>query len=135
MAAGILLFAHGARDPRWAEPFTRIRDNLAQRCPTHRVQLCFLELMSPSLSEAVQHLIDNQCTELTLIPLFMAQGGHLRQDLPRLIDTLKNQHPQLQLRVTSALGDSPELLDAIAQWAVSQLSPSPRVAQPDEFMR
>ncbi|MDA8416418.1 MAG: CbiX/SirB N-terminal domain-containing protein [Betaproteobacteria bacterium] len=123
MHTGILLFAHGARDPRWAEPFVIIRDKLQRHHPTYPVELCFLEWMRPSLAEAVEIMLQKQCSDLVLIPLFMAQGGHLREDLPRLIDALKKQYPRLRLTVTQALGESPELLDAIARWAAAQIPP------------
>ncbi|NDU85249.1 MAG: cobalamin biosynthesis protein CbiX [Ferrovum sp.] len=116
MTRGILLFAHGARDPRWAEPFREICLRVRSLQPTVAVDLCFLELMTPSLQQATTDLVVRGITHLTVVPLFMAQGGHLRQDLPVLIDSLRAQYPQLTIHVTTALGDSPELLGAIAQW-------------------
>ncbi|MBW8067349.1 MAG: cobalamin biosynthesis protein CbiX [Ferrovum sp.] len=121
MPQGILLFAHGARDPLWARPFLDILDKVRSLRPTQHVDLCFLELMPPSLDQAVQEQIRLGVTDLTIVPLFMAQGGHLRQDLPTLIETLHRQHPALKIRVTPALGDSPELLEAIAQWVVARV--------------
>ncbi|WP_297460257.1 CbiX/SirB N-terminal domain-containing protein [Ferrovum sp.] len=121
MLQGILLFAHGARDPLWARPFLDILDKVRSLRPTHEVDLCFLELMPPSLDQAVHEQTRRGVTDLTIMPLFMAQGGHLRHDLPVLIDALHRQHPALKIRVTTALGDSPELLDAIAQWVITQV--------------
>ncbi|KXW58418.1 sirohydrochlorin ferrochelatase [Ferrovum myxofaciens] len=120
MPQGILLFAHGARDPLWANPFLDILDKVRSLRPTQDVDLCFLELMHPSLDQAVQEQTRRGVTDLIIVPLFMAQGGHLRHDLPALIETLHHQHPALKIRVTTALGDSPELLEAIAQWVITQ---------------
>jgi sirohydrochlorin cobaltochelatase len=52
---GVLLFAHGARDPNWARPFEQARDRLASRQPDTPVCLSFLEFMSPDLINAGQH--------------------------------------------------------------------------------
>ena len=114
--SGILLFAHGARDPRWADPFHRLRDKIALLCPEQEVMLAFLEQMSPSLPAAVADLAHRGIQQLTLVPLFMAQGAHLRQDLPPMLAALQQQHPHITINVTSALGDAPEMLDAIARW-------------------
>ncbi len=45
---GIVLFGHGARDPRWAEPFERLAARLrGAPSPAAHVTLAFLELMTP----------------------------------------------------------------------------------------
>ncbi|HEX7813455.1 MAG TPA: CbiX/SirB N-terminal domain-containing protein [Burkholderiales bacterium] len=116
----ILLFAHGARDPGWAEPFRRIAARLGTARPGVRVELAFLELMEPRLPEAVAALAGEGIRRITLVPLFLAQGGHLKEDLPRLLDDIRRQHPTLRIDVTAAIGDSESLTNAIADWALAQ---------------
>lgn len=43
---GMILFGHGARDPRWAEPFERLATKL-RTMRSAPVSLAFLELMTP----------------------------------------------------------------------------------------
>jgi sirohydrochlorin cobaltochelatase len=119
-ATAILLFAHGARDPSWAEPFRRIVERLRNKQPGTRVQLAFLEMMQPTLEEAVAGLAAEGIGSITVVPLFLAQGGHLREDLPRLVDAIRSQHAALKIDVTSAIGDSEDLTNAIADWAFAQ---------------
>jgi hypothetical protein len=52
----VVLFAHGARDPAWANPFHALRDALLRAQPERRVEIAFLELMSPSLPDLVAEL-------------------------------------------------------------------------------
>jgi len=117
--SAIVLFAHGARDPAWAEPFRRIATRLRASSGA-RVELAFLELMPPTLGEAIDGLAGEGIRTITLVPLFLAQGGHLRQDLPRLLDGIRSRRPELQIDVTEAIGDSRELTDAIADWALAR---------------
>src|SRR5690606_25587657 len=49
----LVLFAHGARDARWAEPFRRLQAIVQSQSPELTVSLAFLELMSPRLPELV----------------------------------------------------------------------------------
>lgn len=42
----LVLFAHGARDARWREPFDRLRERLAAQQPDVDTRLAFLELLS-----------------------------------------------------------------------------------------
>ena len=121
-ATAILLFAHGARDPSWAEPFRQIVARLGQKQPGTRVELAFLESMNPTLESAVAALAAEDIRHITVVPLFLAQGGHLKQDLPRLLDDIRRQYPSLRIDVTAAIGDSEELTNAIADWAFAQHS-------------
>jgi len=127
--SAILLFAHGARDPSWADPFRRIAARVREARPGLRVELAFLELMKPALSEAVAGLAASGARRITLVPLFLAQGGHLREDLPRLLEGVRQRHPDLRIDVTSAIGDSSVLTDAIAGWALSQHLGLPEASQ------
>ena len=119
-ATAILLFAHGARDPSWAEPFRRIVARLGQKQPGTRVELAFLECMNPTLESAVAALSAEDIRHITVVPLFLAQGGHLKQDLPRLLDDIRRQYSSLRIDVTTAIGDSEDLTNAIADWAFAQ---------------
>ncbi|MEO8133801.1 MAG: CbiX/SirB N-terminal domain-containing protein [Betaproteobacteria bacterium] len=118
--SALVLFAHGARDPSWAEPFRRIVARLAMRQPGLRVELAYLEFMQPTLAGAVAGLAAAGVRRITVIPLFLAQGGHLKEDLPRLLDDIRKQHAALRIEVTSAIGDSEDLTNAIADWALAQ---------------
>jgi sirohydrochlorin cobaltochelatase len=119
-ATAILLFAHGARDPSWAEPFRRIVVRLRHKQPAMRVELAFLEMMQPTLAAAVGGLAADGIRHITVVPLFLAQGGHLKEDLPRLLDDIRRHHPALRIDVTPAIGDSEDLTNAIADWAFDQ---------------
>ena len=120
----ILLFAHGARDPEWARPFQAIKAALVNLPSQPRVELAFLELMQPGLPETAEALIREGFDALTVVPLFMAQGGHLKRDLPVLLDELCARHPGLTITLTPAIGEVPELTAAIAQWVGSVVGAS-----------
>ena len=120
LATAILLFAHGAREPSWAEPFRRIVARLGQEQPGTRVELAFLECMDPNLESAIAGFAAEGIRRITVVPLFLAQGGHLKQDLPRLLDDIRGHYPSLRIDVTSAIGDSEDLTNAIADWAFAQ---------------
>lgn len=115
----IILFAHGARDPEWASPFQALRSMVQELVPDIRVELAFLELMSPCLGEAVDQAVSAGATEIVVAPLFLSRGAHLKNDLPVLLANLEQRHPTLALRAAPALGDTPSILNAIARWAAA----------------
>jgi sirohydrochlorin cobaltochelatase len=118
----IILFAHGARDPEWAAPFVAVQRQLQAARPEMQVALAFQDFMMPTLEAAVAQSAARGTRRIVLVPLFMAQGGHLKQDLPLLVGKIRQQHPQLELRVLPAIGDVPEILQAISDWVLRSAS-------------
>jgi len=117
---GIVLFAHGARDPEWARPFEAIRDGVRASRPEYPIVIAYLELMSPTLEEAIAHLSAEGASAITVFPLFMAQGGHLKQDLPRILEAIRANYPHLPISLESAIGDVPDITAAIAAWIITR---------------
>jgi sirohydrochlorin cobaltochelatase len=117
---GIVLFAHGARDPQWARPFEEIRERVRASRPEYPIELAYLEIMSPTLEEAIQSLVSQGAPAITVFPLFMAQGGHLKQDLPKILDAIRANHPRIPIALESAIGEVPEILGAISGWILAR---------------
>ena len=120
-APALILFAHGSRDPQWAEPFRAIQRKLAAKKPALAVELAFLEIMQPSLPEAVDRLAASGHTHFTIAPLFMAQGAHLKRDLAELVTRLKERHPAIELALLPAAGEVDQVLDAIGAWLLDRV--------------
>lgn len=118
----LVLFAHGARDPRWAGPFQRLQAILQARTPDVSVGLAFLEFMTPDLPTLVAEAVGKGSLDVTLVPVFLGQGGHVLRDLPVLLEQLRETHPGLQLRVAQAVGENAEVLNAIADYCIGTLA-------------
>lgn len=121
MKNALILFAHGARDPRWAQPFQKLQAIARAQRPDTEVELAFLELMEPRLPEVVSRLVAAGCTSVSVVPVFLGQGGHVLRDLPPMIDELRVQYPELHVTVSPAVGESPEVLAAIAGYCLASL--------------
>lgn len=113
-----ILFAHGARAASWAAPFERLRELTQARTPGITVELAFLELMSPRLPELVAQLLQSGVRNVTVVPVFLGQGGHVLRDLPLMVEQLKIDYPELAIRVVEAVGENAGVLDAIADYCV-----------------
>jgi sirohydrochlorin cobaltochelatase len=117
---GIVLFAHGARDAQWAEPFARIRERVRASRPEYPIELAFLEIMTPTLEEAIGSVIAEGASAVTVLPLFMAQGGHLKHDLPRILEAIRATHPHTPIALEPPIGEVAEILEAIAAWILAR---------------
>ena len=114
MRRGLLLFAHGARDPRWALPFEDVAARIRGRAPAVAVELCFLEFMAPSLIEGGHRLAAAGCGHVDVVPLFLGAGGHVRKDLPALLDELAAAHPGVDWILRPAIGEIGSVIEAMA---------------------
>lgn len=127
---GLVLFAHGARDARWREPFDRLQAKLTTLLPDTAVRLAFLELMEPSLPVALAELAGAGVAEVTVVPVFFGQGGHIRRDLPALIDQCRAQYPAMRIDCATAVGEAESVLDAIAAYCVGAVATTPSRQSP-----
>lgn len=122
VSRGIVLFAHGARDARWAEPFERLAGKLRSLADANtEVSLAFLELMTPDLPSAVAAQVAAGCRSITVVPVFFGQGGHVRRDLPLIIDACRSAHPGVEIRQATPVGEDDAVLDALAAYCLRQL--------------
>lgn len=124
-STGVILFAHGARDARWAEPFERLRKKVEAAVPGTPVVLAYLEFMTPDLDAAVARLVAEGCQDIRIVPIFLGQGGHVRQDLPALVARIEAAHPGLPLTLRTAVGEDERVLDRIAEVCIDRLAPRP----------
>jgi sirohydrochlorin cobaltochelatase len=113
----LVLFAHGARDPEWSRPLERLRDAVIARSSGEPVALAYLEFMSPDLAAAIDQLVSAGAQQITIVPVFIAAGGHLKKELPVMIEDARQAHPGLVLTLSPPLGESQSVIDAMAEVA------------------
>jgi sirohydrochlorin cobaltochelatase len=121
MTYGVLLFAHGARDARWADPFQEVAAQMRRAQPGVPVALGFLEFMEPGLRGAGEALVAAGCTQVDVVPLFLGAGGHVRKDVPVLLADLQAAHPQVAWLLRGAIGARTEVIAAMAHAALADL--------------
>jgi sirohydrochlorin cobaltochelatase len=118
-ARGLVLFAHGARDARWAEPFTAVVERIRAIRPDLAVTLAFLEHLQPDLAAALRDLAGQGVSQVRVVPLFFGRGGHLREDFPAVLESARAAVPGLSVAVTPAAGEAPAIQQALAEFALS----------------
>jgi len=113
---GLLLFAHGARDAAWARPFEAVAARLRLARPQTPLALAYLELMTPTIADAADELVRAGCRRIHVLPLFLGTGGHVRRDLPPLLDALRQRHgTPVEWLLHPSLGEQEVVLQAISQ--------------------
>ena len=121
MTQGLILFAHGARDPRWAAPFEDMAARVRAQRPQLQVRLAFLEFMTPDLGGAADELVAAGCQRVDVVPVFLGSGGHVRKDLPERLRVLQERHAGTRFALHGAIGEMPAVLQAMADAAAAVL--------------
>ena len=114
---GIVLFAHGSRDPLWRAPIKAVEAHIRAHHPGVAVRCAYLELTTPDLPQAVKDLVDQGATAVTIVPMFLGTGKHAREDLPMLVAELRARHPRVQVHVQAAIGEDPRMTALMAHIA------------------
>lgn len=115
---GTVLFAHGSRDPAWRTPIEAVAERMRQLAPGSLVRCAYLELTTPDLATAVQALIDDGASAITVWPMFLGAGRHAREDLPRLLADLRERHARVPFTLCPAMGEHPDVLETMARTAL-----------------
>ena len=115
---GIILFAHGSRDPLWHKPMEAVAEQLRAGDGQPQVSCAYLELSTPDLPLAALHMIGSGVENITILPLFLGVGKHAREDLPALVEALRNRHPEVDFSLKAAVGEHPRLIQLLAEIAL-----------------
>ncbi len=114
---GVVLFAHGSRDPLWSKPMEAVAARIAADRPDLAVQCAYLELSEPDLPQVVRAMADQGVGRITIVPMFLGTGRHAREDLPQLVQALRAEHPGLHLHVQQAIGEDERMTALMAEIA------------------
>lgn len=106
----VLLLAHGSSDPRWCETFEKLAS--PSLAAIQDAAIAYMELSEPSLDAEVARAAHEGVDKVTVLPLFLAAGRHLRHDVPAMLDKLSKEHG-LDIELAAPIGEHPLLGDAI----------------------
>lgn len=106
----IILLAHGSSDQRWCETFEKLAAPTLESVAGSTV--AYMELSTPSLQDVIAESAARGTRRVTVVPLFLAAGRHLRKDVPAMIEELEQAY-DLQITLAPPVGENPELGDAI----------------------
>ena len=115
MKRALLLLAHGARDALWAAPFEDLAQRLRALAPDSSVRLSYLDFIAPDLKTAGAELAHSGCQRIDVMPLFLGSGGHVRNDVPRLMQELAAEHPHIVWQTHATIGEVSAVIDAMAR--------------------
>lgn len=120
----LLLMAHGSKNANWLVSFQQLAEGLKKELGENCVQLCYMELASPTLEEMAQQLYAEGARHVRLLPLFLAKGSHLCQDVPAQLAQLKTRFPDLVIDLLPPIGENPQFAESMQSVVKGYIRPS-----------
>lgn len=119
-AKRLVLLAHGSSDPRWCQTFESLTEKLEVSLGS-QVCLAYMEMAAPTLMDVAASARNEGVEELRILPLFMAGGGHVSKDIPRLVDDIRGRYPEMAVRVLPPVGEHASVVNAMLSVAQASL--------------
>lgn len=121
----LVLVAHGSRDGRWRASVERVVEALQSDLGRDAIRLAYMEHTPPTLMDLTGEAARSGAPRVRVLPLFLAQEGHVERDIVPLVNEAREAWPQVEVELLEPMGQHPEFLDALGRIAG-------RVAQGEE---
>jgi sirohydrochlorin cobaltochelatase len=103
----LVLFAHGSRDPGWRRPFEKLKALAQDDLGADKVDLAYMEFHPPGLEEIAQQAWAKGIGRIRILPLFLAGGAHVANDIPEQVQVVKRSLPHMIVDVLPPVGENP----------------------------
>ncbi|WP_196780020.1 sirohydrochlorin chelatase [Malaciobacter molluscorum] len=77
------------------------------------ISYAFLELAEPTIEESIKTQIKKGSKKIIILPYFLAQGKHVKTDIPNEINKLKNIFNNVDFVLLEHLGANDMIIDLI----------------------
>ncbi|MBI5440943.1 MAG: CbiX/SirB N-terminal domain-containing protein [Deltaproteobacteria bacterium] len=96
-------------------------DRVASLVGVERVEVAFLQLSRPDLTEAVEECMGAGVTRIAVVPFFLFPGAHVLEDIPAAVGVLEAKFPGIVFSVAPILAGHPKLAEIAADRAMGIL--------------
>jgi sirohydrochlorin cobaltochelatase len=118
---GLIVVGHGSRSKDARDAFFEIVEQLKESTSMD-IEGCFMEISAPFIPETIDKLYLKGIREITVLPYFLFNGIHIKEDIPEILLSEKNKHADLQILMAQPIGYHKALIDILKERASGELS-------------
>ena len=111
----VLLMSHGSRFQKTKEEVLELLGKIARQCDYDIYEVAFLELESPDIPQGIGMCVSKGATEVVVLLNFLNSGRHVDEDIPRILEETKQQHPHVKIKMTKPLGQTSHIADVFSK--------------------
>jgi sirohydrochlorin cobaltochelatase len=118
---GLLVVGHGTHHARGQREFETLVARLGDELSGLVIEAGFIELMRPTIGEAVDRLVERGARRIRALPLLLFAAGHAQHDIPAALRQAGERHPGLEIEQADVLGCHPALVELAVRRAAEVL--------------
>ena len=111
----ILYIGHGTRSKKGANEAMSFLQRVIKKIDVPIQEISFLELTEPSIEEGFKRCVERGATDITVVPIFLLAAGHIKEDIPSALNSLRDKYPNVNVTVRNPFGVQGIILDGIAE--------------------
>jgi precorrin-8X/cobalt-precorrin-8 methylmutase len=123
---GIVVAAHGSRDPAGVREVEALVALMKKRAPARSITLGFLEFAVPTIDEGVRAAIAAGTERVVMLPALLLAATHAKNDMPGELGVLKRDFPGVDFHFGAPLDLHPLMLRLAQQRIVEAEASSER---------
>jgi sirohydrochlorin ferrochelatase len=104
MKTGVIILGHGSR----SEDAQVIMDNLVSQIKNrgiyYYVEGAMLQFNQPDLSLAISKAVENRVEKIIVVPLFIFNGIHMKEDIPEILEQERIKYPDIEIEFAGNIG-------------------------------
>lgn len=111
---GVLILAHGSREKETEETLTSILAMLKTKLGMEHIEKAFLQFSECNLECGLKKLVDQGIKDIKVIPYFLFEGVHIKEDIPKELADFTKNYPEVQITFGKTLGSDARLAEILA---------------------
>jgi len=131
---GVMVCGHGSRDVEAITEFQTVAAGIAKRLPQYPVASGFLEFARPIIRDGLDKLRQQGSDHILAVPGMLFAAGHVKNDIPSVLNTYAAQHPGLRIDYGRDLAVDTRLLEVARQRIEAAEVASPRRVPREETL-
>lgn len=112
---GIVYVGHGSRLQEGNEQFIHFIQSVMKERNERIQKVAFLELTTPTISDAVTETILEGATEIRIVPVLLFAAAHYKRDIPFEIEKMQKQYPHITFSVVPPFSTHPHMVELVVK--------------------
>lgn len=113
----LIAIAHGSRNPQWRASVERVIAAVTDSADASGLCLAYMDLTPPTLMDVAAQAVEAGEKTLRVLPLFLAEEGHVERDVRPLVDEVRRTWPSVRVELMEPVGQQPEFVEVLRRIA------------------
>ena len=111
---GVLIVGHGSRRKETEQTLETVAEITREKLPDIPMEIAYMEFGEVDIPTGLDALIGLGAKEIAVVPYFLFDGIHIREDIPEALEEYKAEHPGISITMGKPFGADERLAAILA---------------------